>query len=242
MKKSLPAILLAIMISVGANAQMTGGGSGNSTPKAAVAKSNGSKWGAVVIGLSAPMGKFGNNDGSLPLEEAVGAGSGVYIGYDAANYFSGTINNPVKIGFSSTFNLSINQVNWDSWGLGEGEYTPFILSGLKFGGIGSYEIIDALEADAFFRLGLNTSLGGMGYWFNNNYVDFYTETPAFGFGTEFGFNVRYDNMVMATLRFNPGKLTYSYYLETSDSFDEVEYKLPVSTVQVGIGFVFPKKK
>lgn len=243
MRKSLLLFAIAALGTAGAYAQMTGGGSGGSSPKVAVAKKDASKWGALVIGLSSPMGKFGTTDASLPFEEAVGANSGFYLGYDGANYFPNAVAGPVKIGFSSAVNVSLNTVNWDAWGIGEGEYTPFIFTGIKLGALGTYEIIDGLEADAFFRLGLNAGVGAMGYWSGNSassYVDLYTDTPAFGFGTEFGFNVRYE-FLLATLRFNPGKLTYTYMIDTDESFDEVEYKLPISTVQLGIGFVLNKK-
>ncbi|MEQ8684589.1 MAG: hypothetical protein RIE86_04815 [Imperialibacter sp.] len=240
MKKNLLVFLITTFAFTGAHAQMTGGGSGSSSPKTAVVKPNNAKWGALVIGLSSPMGRFAANDGSLPFEEAVGATPGIYVGYDGVSYFSSTIEGPVKIGLTYGFNTSLNMVAWDSWGLGAGDYTPFVFTGLNIGAMGSYEIIDGLEADAFLRLGVRASIGATGYWYDNAYSSLDWNSPGIGFGTEFGFNVRYE-FLLATLRFNPGSLSYDYYVSLSDTSEDITYKLPISTVQLGIGFVLPKK-
>lgn len=256
MKRSLLLILFIAICIADLQAQMTGGGSGDNVQKQPVSsKANDNRFWVLTFGLSGPMGKFGKNDPSIVFEEAVGANSGFFIGYEGAKFYPGMVAGPVQIGISTTANVAVNQVSWNNWGYGEGAFTPFVFSDFKLGAIGTYEPVPGLKVDGFLRLGVNLGVGAGGYWASSSFdesstVSLYSYEPAVGFGANFGFNARYDRLLL-TLQFNPGKLKFNYELnsygyDSSDNYYddlyEEEYKLPVSTVKLGVGVVFGKSR
>jgi hypothetical protein len=237
------AITMCLMtISLMGFSQMTGGGSGASAPKAKQEGGDPNKWTALHFGLSQPMGKFKQNSLNSPFNEAVGAKPGMYIAWDANKYFNTA--NPMKLGISYTLGVNWNGVNWETWVPGTTEFTgsPFINSHFKVGPVATYELGNDMAVDAFFRLGLGLGVSGSGYWSTNgSYQEFYTETPGVAFVTGLGANFRWQNL-MATMQINPAKYTFSYLTYGMSSTPSLDYKVPMSTFWLGVGFVFNKSK
>lgn len=235
-------LLLLIILSSSFNllAQMTGGGTGKSSSSAPV-KSKGAKWGALIIGLSNPIGKFKENNLKVPFDQAVGAKPGFYIGYDANNYFTES-EMPFKMGLTTTVGLAVNQVNWEKWvsGTTSFEGTPFVIGDIKIGAIGTYKINEDMKADGFLRLGANYGIGGSGNWSTSSSfssTEFTADTPAVGFGTNFGGNFRYKRL-LTTLQVTTGKLSLDYY--GAGTASAKTYKVPITSFRLAIGVIFGK--
>lgn len=228
--------------------QMTGGGATGGAPAAGKSSSGkGHKWSTLNFGFANPIGKFRQNDLTKPFYEAVGAKPGFYLAFDGNSYFKGTVDNPVKIGLSYTIGISVNGVNWEKWvpGTTEFESHPFVTADFKLGVIGTYDLNDDMSVDGFFRMGPLLGVAGGASWYNgNDSYNFSTEGPAIGFGAGFGGNFRFHS-VMVTLQLNPAKLKYLYYMDSyngSSTSGEVDYKVPVSTARIGLGFVFGRNR
>lgn len=232
------AVVMILATSISSLAQMTGGGASTSASPATKAKgSNPNKWSSLHFGLSQPMGKFRENNLTVPFTEAVGAKPGFYISYDFNSYLTPDAE-LVKIGLSGTVGMAFNGPNWESWVQGEDvDFTPstFMTNDIKFGVMGTYEMNDDLKIDAFLRLGLNWGVGGGGEWMTaSNTVIFTGESPGAGFGLNAGVNVRY-RQLLTTLQLNPAKIKYRY--QTYDE-DGLEFKVPVSLLKLGVGVNF----
>lgn len=227
--KLLTTLLFLTMTLTSVHAQLTGGGQGNSSI-AKVKGSNPNKWSALHFGLSQPVGKFKENNLTKPFDQAVGAKPGFYFGAEGATYSSASSGNPFKIGFTWNTGLWINDVNWEKWVSGSTyfERTPFLTMDFKMGVIGTYEIAEDLNVDGFLRLGANFGIPGTGEWSN---YSFNSEKFAVGFGTSLGTNIRYKKL-FTTFQIVPGKLKYTY---------DKEYKLPITTIRLGVGVVLQKK-
>ncbi|GHM99218.1 hypothetical protein WSM22_07080 [Cytophagales bacterium WSM2-2] len=222
LKKSLIVSLFAIIYST-ADAQFT----------------DGSQWRAITLGLSNPMGKFYQNNLTVPFDQAVGAKPGFYGSLEGANYFKES--KTLSVGVSFLVSLGSNPVNWNKWVSGASSYTgkPFLVGELKLGLIVTYQLSDEMKIDGFVRIGDNIGTGGSGEWVTSSGSSTGTTTfsPSklgLGYGTNMGANFRYKKYI-ATLQVSTGsmKLKYEYSGGVAPS-----YQVPITSFHAGIGFVF----
>lgn len=236
MKRLLTVSTILLATYVSGFSQMTGGGQTSNVQVKQASQKN--SWSVLHVGLSQPIGKFKENNLTVPFNEAVGAKPGFYFAFDGASYFGSASSNEFKLGFSWNTGLAINGVNWESWVPGSTNFegTPFLTTDLKLGIIGTYEITEEVKVDGFFRLGVNLGASGTGYWDGSSYEELYSESVGLGFGTIFGASFRFRKL-FTTLQVSPGKLKYTY--TGSINSDII---VPISTMRLGLGFQFGKNQ
>lgn len=219
---------ICLLGSIKGFAQMTGGGQSSNVQVKERAQKNG--WTVLHLGLAQPIGKFKENNLTVPYTEAVGAKPGFYFAFDGASYF-GTNSSSFKLGLSWNTGMSINGVNWETWVPGSTSFegTPFLTTDFKLGLLGTIGISDDMMIDGFFRLGANLGVSGTGYWEGSSFEELYSESVGFGFGTIFGASFRYRKL-FTTVQVNPGKLKYTYTGSINN-----ELKVPISTLRLGLG-------
>ena len=200
--KSINMRYLTILFIIGfifsANAQMTGGGTGGGSTTKVAKGDNPNKISRLTIGLSQPIGKFKENNLTLPLSDAVGAKPGFYWAYEAGSFFSSTVDNPMKMGILFSVGNSINGKNWDWIPGATPSGTPFVLANFMLGVIGSYEINSDMQMEGVFQLGLNMGAGGYTEWSGTSGFgsSAYLDELGLGLGTGFGANFVYKKLIV----------------------------------------------
>lgn len=243
--------------------QITGGGAGNGEP-AGTRKAPKGDVGVfdnafyLRAGFSIPVGLFGQKPSlSSPIlaiyngEDGMGAVTG-------GTFEMGTIfylrNIPLQEQFKLGIDVSWLDISWNNldWGVKTGNYqgmsvvnnnsVPYFFLGPKIGPVFSYNVIDNLIIDAYYKLNPVFYAGGMVDFFSEDGKHYYAETdPGAGFRHAFGVNARY-NMLMLGLELNTGTISNYVYSSTEENgntqYKDGEVETPIKTVRLTLGLKF----
>ena len=243
MKAKIYLLLLTMqLIHIGGLAQLTGGGKIDRTPqqtnekKGVTTRSN--TWSSIHVGLANPVGAFKENTFHKPFDQAVGALPGIYLQFDLVTHLSSD-QSPFRIGITESIGLSENGVNWSQWAFQGNRYSSsgFITCHFLIGPIVTYEPTPQVSFDAFLKMGINSGLSqDRARWKDREFVyhSFGSSraTSMANAAVNLGMNFRLRRLFITTAM-NLGKLKYNYH--ASWSATSTTYKLPVSTLRLGIG-------
>jgi len=260
----LAATFLGATFFTNAYAQFTGGSAGHApattpttTPKTVTDKGVFDNAFYIRVGQSSPKGKLGEAPtmsksarDSFNGQDGTGMQKGFVAEMGLISYFNDVpLAEQFKLGLDVSLAVSSNELDWsslspnyDNTGL-----MPMVFAGAKIGPAFSYNIVDKLIVDGFFKLNPCISTAPEVYYYesvNSNTSYSYTlsndYTPVFALKKSIGANLRYSAFMLG-LEYNYGKVKYTMYESYSGNdynTAEFETETPTSMLLLTGGFKF----
>jgi hypothetical protein len=249
----------SLLICSSAFSQITGGGAGSGEPsgtRKAPSEDKGVFDNAFYLraGFSIPVGLFGQKPSlNTPIlaiyngEDGMGAVTGGTMEMGTIFYLR---NIPLQDQFKVGIDVSWLDISWNNldWGIKdpaimrENSSIPYIFIGSKIGPVFSYNVIDELIIDAYYKLNPVLYVGGMVDFYDSDGTNYYTETDGgFGLRNALGINARY-NMLMLGLELNMGTMSNYVYASTegngNSQSNNGSVETPMKTVRLTFGLKF----